>query len=85
MTLATMQVEMLLDFVRAVQAADEPTRQAWSSAGQQAAGLLGRLFGGTKDTYRSASVSRQIIDSGVIDLINFLRKLNNMKPIEVAA
>ena len=78
MTFAAIQVEMLLEFVRALGTSDDTTRLAWSPAARRTAGLLGRLHGGTEDIYRSTSIARHIRDSGLIDRINTLRDLYNM-------
>jgi hypothetical protein len=78
MTFAALQVEMLLEFVRALGTSDETTRLAWSPASRRAAGLLGRLHGGTDKIYRSNSIARHIRDSGLTDKINALRDLYNM-------
>ena len=80
--LAGMQVEMLLDFLRSLKLVDEPTRLKWSSVSRRAAGLFGRLYGGTDDTYKSATVQRHIIDSGLVGEINQLRMLHNMKTLQ---
>jgi hypothetical protein len=81
-TLAGMQVEMLLDFLRSLQTVDESTRLKWSSVSRRAAGLFGRLYGGTVDTYKSATVRRHIIDSGLVGEIDQLRALHNMKTLQ---
>jgi hypothetical protein len=84
LALAGMQVEMLLDFVRALDGADDPSRADWSAAGHRAAGLLGRLYGGAEDMYRSASVSRHIADSGLAKSIDALRQLYSMQKLALA-
>jgi hypothetical protein len=84
-TLAGLQVEMLLDFVRALKMVDNPTRLNWSAVSQRAAGLFGRLHGGTDDIYRSATVSRHISDSGLVGEIDLLRTLYGMPKLKAKA
>lgn len=84
LVLLSLQVEGLLQLMRL--SADHlrrgelmPARLAGVS--RQGAGILGRLYGGAPGTYRSASVPRQVDDSGYRPSVDRVREYFGQEPL----
>jgi hypothetical protein len=83
MLFAALQVESLCGLMR--QTADQIGEKALpavhNDCARNAGGLLGRLYGADYSTYRSWSPRRQMDDNHVLDDINKVRAIFNMRPL----
>jgi hypothetical protein len=82
-SLGALQTETLLEFVRVLDAMGGDPPLLLKPTLRRAAGLLGRLYGGADDMYQSASISRQIADSGLIPRIDMLRAQHGMPSLKL--
>jgi hypothetical protein len=81
LTLLSLQTESLVELMRAAGAcidANKPMPLAMEELAKGAAGILGRLYGGTQDTYRSWSPRAHIDGNHYADTINKVRHFFNM-------
>jgi len=86
LVLTSLHIESLCDLVSATtQQIDQglwaQLPLACQERARQAAGILGRLYGGTTNTYRSGSAQRQISQPERLASINQLRDACNMPPL----
>lgn len=83
LVMASLQTEALLALVRLAMGFIDRRQVMIPSLellARNAAGALGRLYGGSKETYRSRSLWLQIRDSGLIPAIERLRGYFGMSP-----
>lgn len=59
----------------------EPLVGDYRDCAKNAAGILGRLYGGVKSTYRSWSPHIQIDQNQLVEDINKVRDFFNMNPL----
>lgn len=81
LTLLSLQTESLMELMRAAAAyidANKLMPIAMEDLAKGAAGILGRLYGGTQDTYRSWSPRAHIDGNHYADVINKVRHFFNM-------
>jgi hypothetical protein len=84
LTFLSLQIEALGSFARATATAlDDPgsLSAAHLDCARRSAGLLGRLYGGTSDVYRSWSPRKHIDQNALIDPINKVRDVFGMAPL----
>jgi hypothetical protein len=84
LTLACLQVEslaLLCKMADAQAAAGPPPAGTYRDLAKRAAEILGRLHGGTRDTYRSASIPRHLDDNGWRDPIDNVRRSVGLAPL----
>ncbi len=86
LTLLTLQTESLLTLCRTAAAylvRRDKMPAALENLANRAAGILGRLYGATEDTYRSWSARRQIDDqTGAVEMINTVRDHFGLSPLQ---
>ena len=84
LTFLSLQVEAMGTFARATAATLDVAGTlpaAHLECAKRSAGVLGRLYGGQKDVYRSWSPRKQIDQNALVDPINKVRDVFGMKPL----
>jgi hypothetical protein len=84
LTLASIQMESLGQLCvmadQLIAAGNSPTG-TYKDLCKRAAEVLGRLYGGAKSTYRSASITRHLLDNGWRPAINNVRAMSQFPPL----
>lgn len=55
---------------------------AHDNCARNAAGIMGRLYGGVDDTYRSGSLRAQVDQQGLVAMMNTARARYKMSPLK---
>lgn len=81
MVFASLQGESLLGLLAATAQAGPILPAAHDNCANNAAGIMGRLYGGVEDTYRSGSLRAQVDQQGLVTTVNTVRARYKMSPL----
>ncbi len=79
---ASLQAESLLGLLAVAAIAGPILPGPYDNCARNAAGIMGRLYGGVDDTYRSGSLRAQVDQQGLVAMMNTARARYKMSPLK---